>query len=189
MEPLFYNQKNRNISGRGGYSLVELLVAVSVFASVMVLATGSLLSLIDGARKVRAQKTVMDNLNFAVENMSRNLRVGSNYDCGAIGAPTDCPQGSTSLSFLSTDGKLTVYTLTGSTIQRSVDGGQTFVAVTAPEISIDRLSFFVSGTGQADTLQPKILMLVGGVVTTNNRTKSRFDLETMISERQPDVSF
>ncbi len=65
----------------GGFTLIEMIVAVSIFTIVMLVVVGALLSLNDSSRKAQALRTVIDNLNFAVEDMNRKIRTGSNYLC------------------------------------------------------------------------------------------------------------
>jgi len=63
---------------KNGFTLIEMLVAVSLFVFVMLIGVGVLLSIIDANRKARALSSVMNNLNFALESMSRNIRVEQN---------------------------------------------------------------------------------------------------------------
>src|SRR3989344_5136440 len=62
-----------------GFTLVEMIVAVALFAIVMVVAVAALLSLTAANRKAQAIQSVMNNLNIAVDGMVRNMRMGTNY--------------------------------------------------------------------------------------------------------------
>lgn len=64
-----------------GFTLIEIIVAVSIFTIVMLVTMGALLTLNDSSRKAQALRTVIDNLNFAVEDMSRKIRTGDIYRC------------------------------------------------------------------------------------------------------------
>ena len=65
--------------------------------------------------------------------------------------------------------------------------------MTAPEITIEHLNFYVDGT-ESTNEQPKVLITIGGVVNSRTapgvkaKTSSRFDIETMVSQRLPDVA-
>src|SRR3989344_6877449 len=86
--------KTKNIlKYNAGFTLIEIMVSVSVFAVVVIIAVGALISINDANRKVQSMRALMYNLNFALENISRTLRTGSSYHCGATGsiiAPQDC---------------------------------------------------------------------------------------------------
>ncbi|MBI3632993.1 MAG: type II secretion system protein [Candidatus Vogelbacteria bacterium] len=69
--------KNRN----AGFTLIEIMVSISIFTVVMLITMGALLSLNDSSRKAQALRTVIDNLNFSVEDMNRKIRTGDSYEC------------------------------------------------------------------------------------------------------------
>jgi len=64
-----------------GFTLVELIVSLGIFTAVMFIATGALLSIINVNKKAQAQQSAINNINFALENMARNIRTGSHYIC------------------------------------------------------------------------------------------------------------
>src|SRR3989344_4477196 len=88
-----------------GFTLVEMIVAVALFAIVMVVAVAALLSLTAANRKAQAIQSVMNNLNIAVDGMVRNLRMGSNYigdsSCtdNTGGGTNDCTGGGQEVTF------------------------------------------------------------------------------------------
>lgn len=180
-----------------GFTLIELLVSVAIFSVVMLVAVGSLLTMVEASRKAQAMKSVMNNLNFAMESMSRTVRVGSYYHCGvagSIGSPQDCPQGSSYFAFEKSGGDpytLTdqvIYRLLNSRIERSTDGGSAFIPITSPEVIIENLQFFVVGSEPLpDTIQPKVVMIVRGYAEITERSRTEFDLQTTIAQRLPDI--
>jgi prepilin-type N-terminal cleavage/methylation domain-containing protein len=68
---------------RRGFTLIETLVAVSLFSVLMIMTVGSLTILIDANRKARSEKAVINNLNATMEIISRSMRDGSGQamDC------------------------------------------------------------------------------------------------------------
>jgi len=64
-----------------GFTLVEMLVAIAVFMIVMTAAVGSLISIIDANRKAQSIKNVVNNINFAIESISKDMRVGTKFFC------------------------------------------------------------------------------------------------------------
>lgn len=164
------------------------MTAVSLFLVVMIISMGAILGIFDANKKAESSKIVMDNLNFAVETMSREIRFGKNYHCGSSGnitLPQSCANGGDSfISFLSSDGVQTVYKLNGTSIEKSIDGGNTYLAVTAPEIKINSLLFIVVGANPPpDTLQPKVLIKISGTAGAKSNTTTSFTLETLASQR------
>lgn len=169
-----------------GFTLIELMVAISIFIIVMTIAMGSIIGVFDANRKSRSLKTVLNNLNLAVESMSKEMRFGKNYHCGAgtVTIAQNCPSGDTLMSFLSSDGVQITYRLNNKSIEKQVGTG-TFIAVTAPEIVIDNLTFYTLGAGTGDTIHPKVIIMIkshSGV----NKGLSNFVLETMVSQRALD---
>ena len=78
--------KNKNRSLLEGFTLVEMLVAIAVFMSVMVVAIGALMSIINANKKNQAIKSVVDNVTFALDSISRDMRSGINYKCSPDGS-------------------------------------------------------------------------------------------------------
>ncbi len=98
------SQKNINISSRQGFTLVEMMVSMAIFAVVAVVAATALLKIMSANKKAQSIQSSMTNLNFALESMSRELREGSEYQCGTVDgtfsvnfngqntmAPSPCP--------------------------------------------------------------------------------------------------
>ena len=180
-----------------GFTLIEIMTALSIFIIVMTVSMGSIIGIFDTNRKSRSLKTVMNNLNIAVETMSREIRFGQNYHCetnpdanGNFELPQNCnvSGGGKLLSFLSNDGEQLVYRINNGAIEYSSDGGSKYVAITAPEITISNLSFYVIGAGSvpANTLQPKVYLNIRGESGESENTKTTFSLQTMISQRYLD---
>lgn len=164
-----------------GFTLIEMIMSVAVFTVVSLIAAGALLALADANRKAQAFKSVVNNLHFAVESIARNLRTGSGYT--SSGVRGGCESGYVNnISFTSQDGDSVSYELSGTQIVRRTNGGAP-VGMTAPEVLISRFCFLVMGTVARDEEQPRALMLVGGFMEEKPKLKSRFDLQTFISQR------
>jgi len=184
-----------------GFTLVELMVSTSIFVVIMLMAMGSLLVASDSARKSQALRFAMDNVSFAMEDMSRSLRVGKDYQCvnGAVallGIPNNDPSDNCPLSGLTGGGAIiftppspsivrgTAYKLAGVgpyTLQKcdSVSG---CLNITAPEVNISLLRFFVEGSSTVDNLQPTIHIIMKGTVTVKGQPTS-FAIQTMVTQR------
>lgn len=187
-----------------GFTLIEMIVSVAIFTTTMVIIIGSLVGIQGASRKARTIQLANDNLSAAIESISRNVRMGSNLHCGCPAVPSDMliqadcaaappgppPGGSSCLAFEPQGGNpLTLtdqvaYRLNAGQIQRSTDGGTTYYALTAPEINISTLRFFVEGTANG-TGQPYVTMLIRGTAGSNNKTKTDINVQTTIAVRTP----
>ena len=178
-----------------GFTLVELLVSVFIFSMVMLIAAGSLLSMIDANRKAQALKSVVNNLAFALDAMGRSIREGSTYHCGAAPYTTtaDCAAGSTEIAFEPYGGSSSnpndqiVFRLVNGRIERSLAGGQsgTWFPITAPEVTIEELHFYVKGSAEVEVpkVQPKIVMTLRGYAGVNTRSRTEITLQTTMTPR------
>lgn len=166
-----------------GFTLIEMIMSVAVFTVVSLIAAGALLALADANRKAQAFKSVVNNLHFAVESIARNLRTGSGYVSGGRSCPGDGLSGFTDkISFTSQDGEPVSYELSGTQIMRRTNGG-TAVGMTAPEVIVERFCFLIMGTTARDEEQPRAHMIVGGVMQEKPKLRSRFDIQTFVTQR------
>ncbi len=182
-----------------GFTLIEIMTATSIFLVIMTISMGSIIGVFDANRKSQALKTVMNNMNLSLESMSREMRFGKNYHCETdpntnrpLTNPQNCigDEGAGKLvSFLSSDGDQIVYRQYGNTIEKSIDGGNSYVAITAPEMVIDDLSFYVFGVNPTpdNVLQPKVQIVIKGYAGAKESAKTNFTIQTMVSQRQLDL--
>jgi len=180
-----------------GFTLIEIMVSVSIFAIVMTISAGSLFSILDANAKSQAQKSVINNLNLALESMSRTIRVGSTYHCsnsGSITTTADCSGGNTFFAFEPSGGDpesgsdQVIFRLNGTSIERSTDGGSNFTAITSPQVVVERLNFYVTGSSSSDNLQPKVLISVAGYAGVKERIRTDFNIQNTVTQRLLDVS-
>jgi len=176
-----------------GFTILEVLVSTALFSIMMTVALGALISLNNSNKKAQVTRVAMDNISFALENISRNLRVGTSYHCdyqvGTITAPRACPSGATSIAMESDKGSLSnpndqlVYRLNNGKIERSTDSGSTFLQLTSDEIVIDSLSFLVTGAALNDQRQPRVTIYLTGTVTHKQTVQSTFAIQTTVTQR------
>ena len=184
-----------------GFTIVEMLVAIFVFTIVMVISTGAILSVLDANRKTQSVQLVVDNVDFAVESMTRTLRTGSSYHCdisaGTIINPRNCKNGADSIVFEeakkdpNNPNDNYVYRLNTTTkqIERSTNSGSSFVPITASNVEITGLTFYVvDAEDPTDQTQPRIIISVRGKAGgADVRSSSVFNLQTTVSQRLRDI--
>lgn len=67
-----------------GFTLIEALVSLGLFSIVVVAASGVILSIINSNKKNQAISSVVNNLNYSIESMVRDIKTGYGYQCGNI---------------------------------------------------------------------------------------------------------
>lgn len=189
-----------------GFTLVEMMVAIAVFSVVMVTAMSALLNVIDANNKARAIKTAINNVNFALEGISRDMRMGRNYKCSDAGGPflEDCLGGGDAISFLSKRAsrnyiyyKYVTVQINGkdigqiqSCVSDSTDINGTlcndeYFAVTSAEVDLNKVRFYVKSNPSPIRCQPRMIMTVSGTAGPENKAslQTTFDLQTSVSQR------
>lgn len=186
---------------QGGFTLVELMVSLMLFLIVVLAAVGSLYTVNSASRKVQAMRSVIDNLNFSLEAMSRTIRTGNAVTCGGVsgaGNPNCSFANQNPSSVLLVDSTLGAFGLvefqlgtnadgTGTIQKRTQEGGvwTNWIAITAPEIDVQELSFYVDGAESTDQAQPSVVIFARGVATVGEDT-APFAIQTYVSQRAPE---
>lgn len=70
-----------------GFTLVEALVSLGIFSIVVVAASGVILSIISSNKKNQAISSVVNNLNYSIESMVRDIKTGYKYQCDVDSIP------------------------------------------------------------------------------------------------------
>ena len=203
-----------------GFTMLEMIVSVGVFATVAVLAVTSLLALTNAQKKALTLQSVQDNLRFSIEAIARDLRQGDFLYCGdtlqdiptdldAIGLPRakDCT-GKQAITFVDRDNNVTTYRIGDASqlpvsscgadhlcieksIRKGTDGtfaskyaeAPVFFPVTSLDIEINRFDLYVVGSDRQDQIEPRVTIVVEGIVGTGGST-SEFHLQTTISSHR-----
>ncbi len=67
-----------------GFTLIEMIVSLAVFSVVITISIGALLMLIATNQKLQAEQSVLTNLSFALDSMTREIRTGTQYLCVSL---------------------------------------------------------------------------------------------------------
>ena len=198
-----------------GYTIIETMISVSLFLVIVTISVGALLNANLVHRKSQDMRSILDNLSFVMEDISRNLRTGYNYHCfrggdfipvftsPLVSSPNSCgdDQGGWAVAFEFPNGSTTnhddqgVYVIdsTGK-ILKSTQGpysSSNFIQLTPDEIVIDPSASGFSVLGAESSLffdeqQPLInIRLVGKIVYKNIDTP--FSIQTSMSQRLVDI--
>lgn len=188
-----YSRKNKK-QKQSGFTLVELMVSMSVFIIILTISMGSIYSVIDANRKSQSLRSVMDNLNYSLESMTRTIRFGTTYHCdatqGILSQSVDCQTsaGASSMA-VNSSGATIIYKLVSvngkGRIARTISGVDQYL--TGSDVDITTLNFRVIGSSTynngADLLQPQAIIVISGNVGTRATSKSTFTIQTTVSQR------
>ena len=209
---MFFLKNKKRISSQkkiaGGFTLVEMIVSVAIFTIVAFVAVGALLKVIDANKKSQSLKTSINNLNFALESLSREMRVGSNYTCISgssvtvpISASSACPSGYSSWTIAFNSSKpyppapatplcqlVYAYHYDGITLYKAEQSAcGSSMGAFAPIISADVK--FTTGTIKVVTgfdIQSYAQFHFTGYSGVKEKNKTYFDLQTTVSQRLAD---
>lgn len=126
-----FNLKIRN----QGFTLIEILVSVSVFVLVIIAAMAILNSTLFTKRRVYQLKEIEDNGRYSLELMSREIRTGAISDSQAgIQAA--------SITFINSDRDTITYNLSNGIITRQA--GASVSEITSDKVTVSNLKFYVN---------------------------------------------
>ena len=192
--------KNKKKNREKGFTLIEMLVAMTLFSFVVTVALGALFMILKANEKTKVIKLVVNNLNMALEGMSREIRVGYNYDKDR----NNCDSGTGCDNFTfktkdkcdalfrlkTTDGKGRIYKKikkkkSGDTGTNCTGGDNTEIPITSSDVDIKQLVFRTFGVGSGNG-QPRVLMTIQGKIHRPNLDEE-FNIQTTVSQRKIDT--
>ena len=185
-------QKNKKKlkSNKTGFTLIELMVSVSIFSIVLVIAMGAILTVLDANRKARTLTEVMNNLNFSMESITRSIKTGVEPGLTIEDGEPVLAVTAINLESDSFNRELIEYQRreTGDGrgyLQRRVSGGLWF-PITSDLLDVRKFTVFVPLINDFD--QPRTQISIQGDVRINNKISSSFIIQTTISQRKLNLS-
>ena len=193
-----------------GFTLIELMVVVALFTTIMVVSVGALFSAQAINTKLQQTQVILDGVNLSIEEMVRDIRYGSIFYCtNSVPNSTpdrlSCayPNGNNVLVFKpsnsltgvnSSNDRVAYYVSNGSLFKKEFPEGDTTqspIQVTASDIVVEKLSFYVKGAetnSKSDYIQPVVTLSISGVTNPSqqNVTPVRFSVQTTSSTRKID---
>jgi type II secretory pathway component PulJ len=181
-----------------GYTLIEVLVASTLFFVVIAGPTGLFISSMRSQARTLALRETVDNTSHVMEYMSRFLRMARkdiDGTCITSGKNYENLGGDLSkVRFLNYDGFCQEFSLTNDRLEvkKSIDGNSSNLGtgnyLTSDDLIISFLNFKLSGEGQEDDLQPR-LTIVFEISKKGQPETSRTRIQTTISQRNLDVTY
>lgn len=162
---------------RGGFTIIELMVAMGLFITVISVIISLFLQSSRAERVVAKRAAAIDNVALVVEQIAREVRTG-------FGFPIIADPGGRKLSelrFTNYRGQKVVYRARSGAIEKSIDDGIIFSVLTSGNVKINRLDFLVmaKSVDGAKNLTPRITI----IAKAEGPFESPFNLQTTISSR------
>ena len=198
---MYMNQSviQKNISKKKGFTLIEIMVSISIFAIIMVSGVGALLTITRSYNVSREISSVSTSIHFALDSLVRDIRIGDSYFAGSFSASTFPDQ------YRYNDGISSVINLMGTnqrghlryTLDTTADPilrrYQNIAGLEPTDysmlsdfegIEITNALFRVVGSDPSDNIQPSVFIYLRG---TNIDDGSDFVVQTFVSQRNLDI--
>jgi len=149
-----------------GFTIIELMVSMSMFLVLIGVATGTFLETLRTQKIITELSAANNNATQAVEQIGREIRTGYSFE-----------QSTTPdiLKFVNYKNEIVTYKLDNNSIVKSNDGN-TWNAITAPEVKVKRFNVYVV-TGANTMSRVTIVMSIAGPKNID------VNLQTTISTR------
>ena len=197
LSPLELRSTGQARGHQSGVTLLEMLVAVSLFSVVVLAATGIFKMVTEGQRNAIAAQNIQENMRYAFEAMSKEIRMAqkSEHNCESVVGDlavykvynvTANIQGDI-LYFKNKNGDCVAYYLEDDAgISRlKVYRGTSANFITPNEIKVSNLKFNVidDDIGAFHTVQPLVLMTMEVEAIGKAMHKQSMRIQTAVSSR------
>lgn len=177
----------KKIQSQDGITLIEMLVAVSIFAVTIVVLSNIFILILNGQRKAIASKNIQENIRYAFEMMAKEIRMAhvnqdqyntkkcENMEAGRVYQSINS---NTELLFKNYKDECVSYSLEDGRIKINRNGLDGYI--TSRQVQISDLKFLVTddykNRQSAVTLKMKIRAYV-------NKRYEEMNVQTSISSR------
>ncbi|MFH0739915.1 MAG: prepilin-type N-terminal cleavage/methylation domain-containing protein [bacterium] len=174
-----------------GFTLLELLIAISLFSIVIVGAIGLFISLIKNQQALLDRAYVLNTLSYTTEYMSKSMRMAQKDDvagaCTGVSRGNFVLIGDTRIKFLNYNNECQEFYLANGVLKvnKKIAGAWVGQDLTPAAINVESLKFILSGQSQDDTLQPKVSFALRARPVTG--AAPSFLIQTTISQRMLDI--
>ncbi|MDP3764281.1 MAG: prepilin-type N-terminal cleavage/methylation domain-containing protein [bacterium] len=166
--------RNWKLEIKEGFTLIELIVAMAVFSTVVTIVSSIFVSTVGSQRKNVNQQEVLENARYVLEIMARAIRQST----------IQTADGTSSVLAINHPTKgLVTYQLDSSQIKEST-GVNPSLALSSSEVSIEKLDFIIKGKGASDFKQPRVTIIISIKNTeVGVSTASSINLQTTVTPR------
>ena len=189
-----------NVKMKMGFTLIEMLVAIGIFAIMTVALTGIFISATQSQSHTLYTQELMIQSSYALEYMGRILRMAkkdnSSGSCTGTAYANYNPVSGTgnTITFLDYNNKCHQFLLESERIKEKKSTDHTSgnlgsaIEVTSSTVKINNLTFNVVGGSNTDNLQPKVTILIDAEANTKKVDPvPKIKVQTTISQRHLDT--
>jgi len=172
-----------------GVSLIELVVAVTIFSVLILSATGIFKMVVDGQRNAVSAQNVQENMRYALEKISKEIRMAGISDNQCLPAAVNKVfntvidnNGNDQLYFKNQYGYCVVYYLDGARLRSTAGTVNGVISdfITPSKLEVRNLKFFVADDkiGAFHSQQPyvTIVMAVKAIGLAINEQKMKIQI-------------
>jgi len=199
-------QKNK------GFTLIETLVSIALFTIVLVIVGGTVVSVIDINKRNQLVSSVVNNLNYSIDSMVRDIKTGYLYKCDYTGTMTvtglkdsaeddsgKCIDSITLISTISGEDIVVKYRfvkaegVNNGYIEKTIykNAVPSIYSITDKKnVSIDSVNLTIKSPDAleckgevCDYGQPSVFVVIKGLAGNQSVQASKFYVQTYISQR------
>ncbi len=152
---------------KGGFTLIEMLVAIGIFVLVITLVSTIYVGAIGNQRRAFGLQDVLESSRFTLEAMARAIRQ-SNITTA-------------------TQTLLTLNHPSKGAVTYSLAGGRLYEGsnpITSQDVTVEDLRFLVSGLGAGDGLQPRVTIVMRVRSNATRAAEQKFvNVQTTVTPR------
>jgi len=184
------NKLNNNETG---FTFIEMIVSVTLFVLVMLAATQIFQIVVDGQRSALASQNLQENMRYALEMMSKEIRMAQRSDTSCGGTTNNKvyneieDQDFDEFYFKNKDGECVKYYVDNNRLKIIRDDGTVKTAfVTPDEIKITGLEFYIldNNISTQNQFQPNVTILIKVEARKSGTMhKQAMTIQTTISSR------
>lgn len=178
-----------------GFTLVEMLVVITIFSILMIAIVGVFVSVLRIQRYYLASQRLLNEVSYIMEYTSRFIRMAQKDTAGDCIFPgknyePEYPPFSNNLKFLNyhnqchkfyRGNEIGIPDINGKYFYQDIDG--TDLALTSDKIEIKELNFYIIG---GDGLQPRVTIYLEAEAIGSN-PRPNIKIQTTISQRELDI--
>jgi len=182
----------RKIKQIKGVSLIELLVSMTVFTLMILAATQIFKMVVDGQRNAISAQNVQENIRYAMERISKEVRTAQKSDTECLASGTykvfNTVGGNDRLYFKNQYGDCITYYLENNRLKIMVKSDGTTVAddfITPAKIEVSNLKFYINDDliGAFHSQQPFVVMNMDIRAVGLAIHEQKMKIQTTISSR------